>query len=112
MVTRERAINGVVAYMDREIIPHIPGWKAIAVSGVIALYAARAPQILEALQQRPAVQALGVFGEGGQIDVDALYNAFAPKMERPIEIQLPLVGALTFDRAEADKLLQYIKGGI
>ena len=51
---------------------------------------------------------LGVI-DGGMVDADALYSAFAPNITKPIEISVPFVGSLSFDRAEADKLLHYIK---
>ena len=63
MVTIERAINGVTAYLDRELVPHLPGWKAVAVSGVAALYAAHAPKIIDKMKSIPAVlrQPAGVY---------------------------------------------------
>ena len=57
----------------------------------------------------PAVQMLGVLTEDGQVDIDALYNAFAPKVTGPLEFAIPFVGALSLDRAEVDKLYRYIK---
>lgn len=109
MVTIERAINGATAYLDRELVPHLPGWKAVAVSGVAALYAAQAPKIIDKIKSIPAVQMLGVLSEDGQVDIDALYNAFAPKVTGPLEFAIPFVGALSLDRAEVDKLYRYIK---
>lgn len=47
--------------------------------------------------------------EDGNIDEDALYNAFAPQIRKPLEFDIPFVGKLSFDRAEVDKLLRYIK---
>ena len=52
---------------------------------------------------------LGVLTEDGQVDIDALYDAFAPKVTGPLEFAIPFVGALSLDRAEVDKLYRYIK---
>ena len=74
----------------------------------MALYAQKLPQIVDGLEKIPAVKVLGVI-QDGMIDEDALYNAFAPKIRKPLELDIPLVGKLSFDRAEVDKLLKYLK---
>ena len=45
------------------------------------------------------------------IDEDALYNAFAPQIRKSIEFKIPFIGNMSFDRAEVDKLVRYIKEG-
>lgn len=108
MVSKERFVNGVLRYIEREVLPHMPEAKSVVVAGVVTLYAKRTPQLFEKMEGIPAVQATGVFDDG-KIDEDALYNAFAPQIRNPLEFDIPFVGKLSFDRAEIDKLLKYIK---
>ena len=108
MISKERFVNGAANYVEREVLPHLPELKALAVAGVVALYAQKLPQIVDDLEKIPAVKVLGVI-QDGMIDEDALYNAFAPKIRKPLEFDIPLVGKLSFDRAEVDKLLKYVK---
>lgn len=108
MISKERFANGAANYVEREVLPHLPELKALAVAGVVALYAQKLPQIVDGLEKIPAVKVLGVI-QDGMIDEDALYNAFAPKIRKPLELDIPLVGKLSFDRAEVDKLLKYLK---
>lgn len=82
MVTKEKLIAGALAYIDREVLPHLPELKAIAVAGVVTLYAQKAPDYITNLEKAPAVQALGVIKDGS-VDEDAIYNAFAPKIRKP-----------------------------
>lgn len=110
MISKERFVNGAANYVEYEVLPHLPELKAVAVAGVVALYAQKVPQMVDALEKHPAVKTLGVI-QDGMIDEDALYNAFAPQIRKPMEFDIPLVGKLSFDRAEVDKLLKYIKGG-
>ncbi len=97
MIAKERVAAGALRYIDCEVCPHIPGFKAIALSG------------LAALRQRPAVAALDVMTEDGMVDVDAIYSAFAPKITAPVELPIPMIGSISLDRAEIDKLYRYIK---
>lgn len=108
MVSKERFVNGALRYVEKEVLPHFPEMKAVVVAGVVALYAQRTPQIFEKLESIPAVKMMGVL-EDGNINEDALYNAFAPQIRKPLEFDIPFVGKLSFDRAEVDKLLRYIK---
>lgn len=108
MISKERFVNGAANYVEREVLPHLPELKALAVAGVVALYAQKLPQIVDGLEKIPAVKVLGVI-QDGMIDEDALYNAFAPKIRKSLEVDIPLVGKLSFDRAEVDKLLKYLK---
>lgn len=108
MVSKERFVNGALRYVEQEVLPHFPEMKAVVVAGVVALYAKRTPQIFEKLESIPAVKMIHVL-EDGNIDEDALYNAFAPQIRKPLEFDIPFVGKLSFDRAEVDKLLRYIK---
>ena len=108
MVSRERFVNGALRYVEQEVLPHFPEMKAVVVAGVVALYAQRAPQIFEKLESIPAVKMACVLDDG-KIDEDALYNAFAPQIRKPLEFDIPFVGRLALDRAEIDKLLKYIK---
>lgn len=41
--------------------------------------------------------------------VVALYAKRTPQIRKPLEVDIPFVGKLSFDRAEVDKLLRYIK---
>lgn len=108
MVSKERFVNGVLRYIEREVLPHLPEMKAMAVAGVVALYAKRTPQLFEKMEAMPIIKLSGVFDDG-KIDEDALYNAFAPQVRKPLEFDIPFVGKLSFDRTEIDKLLNYIK---
>lgn len=109
MIAKERVAAGALKYIDCEVCPHIPGFKAIALSGMAVLYAQKLPAIIAAVRQHPAIAALDVLTEDGMVDVDAVYNAFAPKITTPVELPIPMIGSISLDRAEIDKLYRYIK---
>ena len=43
-------------YIEREVLPHLPELKALAVAGVVALYSRKAPELLDKLESLPAVK--------------------------------------------------------
>lgn len=111
MITIEQAANGLTKYLDKEVMPHLPTAKAIALGTVAALYISRAPDMLRELNKNPAFALLAVADDSGSIDIDRIYNAALPQIKGTFELRIPLIGNLTFDKAEADKLYRYIKEG-
>lgn len=109
MIARERVAAGVLRYVDCEVCPHVPGFKSVALAAVAALYAQKIPVIFDRLQAHPAVAILDVISADGMVDVDALYNAFAPKISQPVQLNVPFIGQISIDRAEIDKMYRYIK---
>ena len=41
---------------------------------------------------------------------NTIMNAALPQVKGTLEVKLPFVGGLTFDRTEVDKLYRYMKG--
>lgn len=110
MITIEQAARGLTSYLDTELLPHLPAGKALMVGTAAALYIRKAPDIARQLIDMPVVKLLGIVDEQGNIDIDELYNAVLPQVRGTFELRVPLVGSLTFDRAEIDKLYSYLKG--
>ena len=64
MTSQERFVTGATNYVEREVLPHLPELKAIAVAGVVALYAQKVPQMVDGLEKIPSVKVLGVIQDG------------------------------------------------
>ena len=110
MITVEQAAGGLSRYLDAEVMPHLPSGRGLLLGTAAALYIRRAPEIVRELAARPSVKLLGIIDEQNNIDLDALYNAALPQVKGTLEVKLPFVGGLTFDRTEVDKLYRYMKG--
>ena len=53
---------------------------------------------------------MGVMDEGGNIDLDRLYNAARPRFDgQKLPITVPIIGELRFDVSDLDKLYRYIQ---
>lgn len=105
-----RPRGGLTNYLDAELLPRLPTGKALMVGTAAALYIRKAPDIARKLIDMPAVKLLVVIDEQGNIDIDELYNAVMPQARGTFELRVPMIGSLTFDRTEMDKLYSYLKG--
>lgn len=53
---------------------------------------------------------MGVMSDGGEIDLDRLYNAARPRFDgQKIPVEIPMVGELRFDVNDLDKLYKYMQ---
>lgn len=110
MVTIDQAMRGAMRLADSEIIPHLPTGKGIGAGIALALIMDGGKDRLMKLREHPAVQLMGVMDDGGNIDIDRLYNAARPKMEgQKLPVDVPIIGELRFDVGDLDKLYRYIK---
>lgn len=81
------------------------------VAGLAGLIAANFPNVVKAYGNHPMVIALGVYDtENNAIDVEALYNAFAPRFGTyKIPISIPKIATIKIGREEMEMLMHYIK---
>lgn len=110
MVTIDQAMRGAMRFADSEIIPHLPTGKGIGAGIALALIMDGGKERLMQLKEHPAVQLMGVMDDGGNIDIDRLYNAARPKINgQKLPVTVPILGELRFDVGDLDKLYRYIQ---
>ena len=110
MVTIDQAMRGVAQYAENEIIPHLPTGKGSGAGIALTLIMDGGKSRILALKDHPAVQMMGVMDEGGNIDLDRLYNAARPRFDgQKLPVTVPIIGELRFDVGDLDKLYRYIQ---
>lgn len=110
MITIDQAMRGAIRYVDTEISPHLPAGKALGVGIVLSLLADGGKERLLTLRENPLVKAMGVMSDGGEIDLDRLYNAARPRFDgQKLPVDIPMVGELRFDVNDLDKLYKYMQ---
>ena len=87
------------------------GWQKSVVGGAAGLLAANLPNLVKVYGNHPAVAVLGVYdAESGSVNIDALYNAFVPKLgAEKIPIAIPKIGTIKIGKEEIETLMKYIK---
>lgn len=108
MTSIEQIKNGIQRYVDYDLSPGLPELAQAMIGGAVALYIAKAETILRRLSGEPYVAVLGII-DGDQVDVEAIHDAFAPRVKGTIPVKLPLIGSMSFDRAEVEKLFERIR---
>ena len=110
MVTIDQAMRGVAQYAENEIIPHLPTGKGIGAGIALALIMDGGKSRILELKDHPAVQMMGVMDEGGNINLDRIYNAARPRFDgQKLPVTVPIIGELRFDVGDLDKLYRYIQ---
>lgn len=109
MASIQQIQQGAARFVDNELVPAFAGAEKIVVGGAAALFIANMENIVKQYSAHPAVAILGVYKDG-DINVDALYQAFAPRFgEEKVPVKLPMIGSVKIGKTEIDKLYQYIK---
>ena len=111
MVHISKIQRGFATFIDREVAGAFEGWQRAVVAGCAGLIAANFPKLATEYGSHPFVSALGVWRpDTAEIDIDALYNAFVPKLgSEKIPISIPKIGTIKMGREEIDTLMRYIK---
>ena len=59
-------------------------------------------------KDHPAVAMLNVVTDDGMVDIDKVYTVAKPMFDQRQSIDLPLIGRVTFDGGDVEKLYRYI----
>lgn len=114
MVTLAQAQAGVGRYIEAEIISKIQGWQRWVIGAGASRALSRSTDIFNQIKDNGLIKMMGIIDDAtGQIDIDALHQEFAKQAEHgAITFHVPLVGALTLDKQDVDRIYQYIIGGL
>ena len=112
MVTMQQVKTGLVKYIDTDVLTHLTGIKKLGLGVYTALAANNVVGLMEKYREHPAVAVLDVIDAEGNVDIDKLYQAVAPQFANGEKqtISIPLIGDMTVDRTDLEKLYRYIKG--
>ena len=107
-VTAEQVAKGLASYVDRELVPQVPGLRKWGL-GFMGGHASVIVQNM-AEKHRDMLKMLGIMDEDGMIDIDMLASEMKRKAAElgPVTEHLPIFGDVTFNSSDVDKLHTYI----
>lgn len=110
MATIAQVKNGLVKYIDAEILPHLTGARKVGLGIYTALAAENLEKTILRYAGHPAVAMLELIGADGNVDVSRLYRAAAPYFDEGSKqtVSIPLIGDFSLDRNDLEKLYRYI----
>lgn len=111
MVHYTRVLNGLAAFVDRELLPALNGsWKAWLLGGMTGIVAAQGEAIFNQYKGMPLLASLRLV-DGENINIDLIHAELRKQAQKgTATISLPIIGPVTFGSADVEKLFQYIRG--
>lgn len=105
MVTIDQIKRGAARYVDEEFTAKLSGWQRWAVGAGAAMALENLEVSMSNLQKSPAVRAMGVLDEVGNVDLDRVYTSLKQQAQKgPVTFQMPLLGAVTINEQDVDRL--------
>ena len=105
MVTMDQIKRGAARYVDEEFTAKLSGWQRWAVGAGAAMALENLDVSMSGLRENPAVRAMGVLDEAGNVNLDRVYEAFKKQAQKgPVTFQAPLLGAVTINEQDVDKI--------
>lgn len=109
MKTQQQIINGIVAYIDNQVMP-VVDTKAKWILGTIIPLLAKSPKVIEMFKY---LDDLGLEHDG-MYELDDLFERLteSAKLYGKMTISLPLVGQMTFGMQDIEMLQKYIREAV
>ena len=112
MVPFIKVIDGVSRYIDEEIINKINGLNKWVIGVAVETVLKRSASIFNNLKSHPMIKAMEIVNEKDEIDIELIYRELKKQAQKSaVTMDIPLVGALTLNEQDVDKLYGIIMGG-
>lgn len=107
-VTVNQVSEGIATYIDRELVPKVPGIRKW-ILGMSGAYVSKISQSMIENNRKILVSS-GIMSEDGMIDIDTLITQLkiSATANGPVTEHIPILGDITFDSTDIDKLHTYI----
>ena len=112
MATMTQVKTGLVRFVDNDIMPHLSLGKQVALGIYVSLAATNLETKVMQYLNNPAVSILEVVDQSGNVYIDKLYQAAAPKFNagQKIPVKIPVLNEVYFlDISDVEKIYKYIK---
>ena len=112
MVNLAQVQMGIEKYIENEIIAKIVDWRKWVVGAGASMALSRSTDIFNQIKEHPVIKAMHIIDDNDLIDIDKLHTEFAKQAQRgAVTFDIPLMGALTLNASDVDRLYSYIMGG-
>lgn len=114
MVEFGKVIDGIVKYIDAELIPKMNDLQQFAVRILSARIINNTDKLKNTITSNGYIRAFGLVDAEGCIDVEGLAEDMKKEISKKghIVLDIPLIGKLTFVSADVDVLKHMIIGDV
>lgn len=112
MVPYTKVINGISKYINDEIVSKLSGLTKWGIGAGAEIMLARATNVFNALKSNPIIRSMAIINENDEVDVELLYKELKKQAQKSaVTMDIPMIGALTLNEQDVDKLYSRIMGG-
>lgn len=108
-----KVINGIIKYIDREIIPSMNEWQEVVARIAMSRFVNNSNVLKDSLTNNSFVRTFAIIDDNGNVDVNGLANDLKEQIRKKgkIEFTLPIFGTFRFVEADIEKLRLVIMEG-
>lgn len=112
MVTSEQIVNGLIMYVDKEMIPKLDTASKWIVGTLVGILGVKAENLALKIQSNELALAVGAVNEDGLFDIDLIFEQLEKSAKRygKLQINIPMLGIISLDDNDVKKIKQFIKG--
>ena len=107
-----RVINGLISYINNELAGQFTGgWQSWIIRTLAGLATTKAENIFRTVADSGLIKALGLV-DGENINIELFMSELKRNAQQnTATVNLPIIGAVTFNGNDVDTLHRYILGG-
>lgn len=110
MYNYNQVMNGVIKYVDNEILDKIQGWQKWVVGAGIGVALNKTSEIFNELKKNVMIKTLGIIDDNDMIDIDTLYREIKKQARKSaVSFSVPMLGTMSLNESDVDKLYNFIK---
>lgn len=110
MYNYNQVMNGVIKYVDSEILDKIQGWQKWVVGAGIGVALNKTSEIFNELKKNTLIKTLSIIDDNDMIDIDTLYKEIKKQARKSsVSFSVPMLGTMTLNEGDVDKLYNFIK---
>ena len=104
----KEVIEGLVKFVDHELVPKMTGLNKWLFGTGAGIVASKGEHVFNALKDIELLEILEII-EDEKINVECIYRELIRQADKGhVEIEIPMVGTIKLDRSDVDKMYRYI----
>jgi hypothetical protein len=109
----EKVIDGINRYIDKEIYCNLNDWQEMLARIVVGRFVKNTDSLKNYLMSNGFCKTLCLVDSDGMVDIESILYDIREEIGRKgcIQVEIPLIGTLTFRENNVDVLLREIDGG-
>lgn len=110
MYEYNKVINGIAKYIDVEIVEKIQGWKKWVIGSGVGMVLSNSTDAFNKIKGNEFVKTFNIIDKNDKINVDMIYKEMKKQAKKSsVTFDVPMLGALTLNEHDVDKLYEFIK---